>query len=236
MSQGGRAEQVSFLRESIARIGPGTALASRGGSLCEVLPASHGDAPAATGFALALACRRAGARGAIVWVYDEMSWRQHGAPHAPGLADHGLALSQIVLVRTTNAAQTLWTIEEALRSPAPAVVIGEVWDAARHCDLTMTRRLLLAARAGGALGVLLHGLPAPGALSTAARQRFEVRALPGQTRASAGGRKPIFSAPAWQARQLKGVPAPMIAALTTSDERKLFGAALSQPVHSRARA
>ena len=234
MSPGGRSEQIGFLRQAIARISAGCVAAARG-NLCEVLPAAPGDAAAATAFAVSLASRRAGAHGAVVWISDEMTVGQRGALHAPGLGYHGLTAAQIVLVRTMDARQTLWTIEEALRSPASAVVIGEVWDAARHCDLTVTRRFLLAARAGGGLGILLHAAPAPAALSTAARQRFEVCASAGFSRPSAGGRKPVFGAPAWQVRQLKGSAefsgVPSMDA--PNDERKASGAALSQPLHPR---
>ena len=240
MSPGGRSERMGFLREAIARIGGETLSAgARRGGLCEVLPARHGDAPAAAAFALALARdaaqNLAGPRGAIVWIGDEASLRERGALHAPGFWALGLDPEKIVLVRAADTRSALWAIEEALRSPAPAAVVGEVENAARHCDLQATRRFLLAARAGGVLGVLLHGAPAPGALSTAARERFEVRAMPGLWRAPAGGRLPVFGAPAWRARRLKGQGAQE--ADDTSQEREFSSAALSQPVHSwRARA
>lgn len=244
MSLGGRAESIGFLRASVARIEAGSPVpGGRGGGLCEVLPAAAGDAPAATAFALSLARRRAGASGPVIWISDEMTLVQRGAVYAPGLRFHGLAAAQIVLVRAMDARAALWAMEEALCSPAPAVVIGEVWDAARHCDLRITRRFLLAARAGGALGVLLHPAPAPGALSTAARDRFEVRALPGRWRTSAGDRRPIFGAPAWQARRLKGQEIVLQETLqetlqenpqkTTNNNREPSGVALSQPLHQR---
>ncbi len=243
MSPGGRAERMGFLREAVARIGAGSPAAGgrAGGGLCEVLPAGPGDAPAAAGFALGLALRRAGGAGGLLWISDEMSLKQSGGLYGAGLAAHmggGSGAAGIILVRAADARQALWAIEEALRSPAPAAVIGEVWDAARHCDLTATRRFLLAARCGGGLGVLLHGAPAPCGLSTAARERYEVRAMPGVFRASAGGRQPIFGAPAFQARQLKGVPATAAASheREPGGEREFCGAALSEPPHSRARA
>lgn len=240
MSPGGNSERVRILRASIARLEAGSSPANARGGLCEVLPAAPGDAPAALAFALSLARCRTGAgprAGALVWISDEMTLCQRGAPHAPGLAAHGLAAGQIILVRAVDACAALWAIEEALRSSAPAVVLGEVWDAARHCDLAVTRRLLLAARTGGALGLLLHPAPAPGILSTAARERFEVSALPGQFRPSAGGRRPIFGVPAWRVNRLKGqgqkLPEESPIEATMNSSRELSSAALSQPLHPR---
>lgn len=226
MSPCGRSERLNFLRDSIARIEAGSpAPESARGDLVEVLPARPGDGAAAAGFALALARRRAGLSGAIIWISDDMTLAQRGTPYAPGLEQHDVFQGRVVFIRAQNPRMALWAMEEALRSPAPAVVLGEVWDMARQCGLTVTRRLLFAARTGGALGLLLHPAPAPAALSTAARQRFEVRALAGAARPSAGGRRMIFGAPAWRATRLKGNA---LEALTYGEEH---GVALSQPAH-----
>jgi hypothetical protein len=85
---------------------------------------------------------------------------------------------------------------------AAAAAVGELRDGARHFDLTATRRLTLAARAGRSEGILLHSRPAPG-LSTASEARYEVSSLPGPGLASAGGRRPIPTHPAWGVRVLK---------------------------------
>ncbi len=253
MSPGGRAERLGFLRHSIAQIEAGTPTPARraDGWLCEVLPTSAGDAPAALAFALQLAHRRAGATGAIVWISDEMTLAQRGLPYAPGLAAFGVAAAQITLVRTLDARAALLAMEEALRSPGPAVVLGEMWDAARHFDLATTRRFWLAVRAGGGLGLLLHPAPAPGPLSTAARERFEVRAMPGQTSPSARqtrnaapadlsgdapdaqrGLRPVFGAPLWQVRRLKGQGSTS-SGETINLQREFSGVALSEPQHPR---
>jgi protein ImuA len=206
MSPSGSSERISFLRATIARLETGQAsgpAATAAGRLCEVVPARHGDAAAACGFALTLAVRAAGELGTILWIAEDFALTEMGQPYAPGLAEQGLDPNRLVLVRAPSARQALWALEEALKSPACAAVVGEVHDAVRHCDLTATRRLVVAARASGAEGILLHGAPAPGDLSTAAQMRFEVRSQPSPLRPSAGERRPILEVPAWDVRVLK---------------------------------
>jgi protein ImuA len=204
MSPGGSSERISFLRAAIARLETGQALgpAAAGGEVSEVVPASAGDRAAACGFALTLAARAAGTHGTILWVVEDFVLAEAGLPYGPGLAEHGIDPGRLVLVRAATARQALWALEEALRSPACAVAVGEVVDAARHCDLAQTRRLVVAARASGAQGILLHGGPT-GDLSTAAQTRFEVRSRPGPLLASAGERRPIPDCSAWGVRVLK---------------------------------
>ena len=65
-------------------------------------------------------------------------------------------------------------MEEALRSPALAGVVGEV----DRLDLTAGRRLQLAAAAGGGVGFLLLRADRPAAAVSAAALRWRVRAGP----------------------------------------------------------
>ena len=57
----------------------------------------------------------------------------------------------MILLSAPSPAELLWAMEEALRSPALAGVVGEV----DRLDLTAGRRLQLAAAAGGGVGFLL---------------------------------------------------------------------------------
>ena len=206
MSPGGSSERISYLRAAIARIEAGQApgpAAAACGELSEVVPAAVADRAAACGFALTLALRAAGQHGMVLWVAEDFVIAEIGLPYGPGLAELGLDPGRLVLVRAATAKQALWALEEALKSPACAVAVGEVVDAARHCDLATTRRLAVAARGSGAQGILLHGAPAPGGLSTAAQTRFEVRSRPAPLLASAGNRRPIPDQSAWGVRVLK---------------------------------
>ncbi len=174
----------------------------RRGALHEVVAAAPGDGAAAAGFAAVLALRCAG-RGPLVWIVEDCATHETGAPYRPGLAAHGFDPDRLVLVRTRDGRATLWACEEALRAQAP-VVLTELWSA-KHYGLAASRRLLLAARAGGGTALLLHaGLCGKGEiLSSAAETRFGVAAHPSPRLAPAGGGLPIPGEAAFAVRVLK---------------------------------
>ncbi len=214
--------RMGVLRQAIARI-EATADHSRAsghnpGGIVEILPARPGDATAACGYALTLAIAAAGVEGTILWIGEDFVWRERGAPYGPGLRAHGIDPARLALVRASGPREALWALEEGLKSTACAAVVGEIWDAARHCDLMATRRLTLAARAGSALGLLIYSAPVAEALSTAARERFEVATTQGRAISSAGRRRPIPEAPAWRLRVLKSRPAVGVAAPSDSEK------------------
>src|ERR1700684_226073 len=80
-------------------------------------------------------------------------------PYAPALAQQGIELTRLLIVRPTTATEALWAAEQALGSGVCAAVL--LW--LKGTDDRWLRRLKLAAEAGGALGVLFRP----------ARQRFE---------------------------------------------------------------
>lgn len=87
--------------------------------------------------------------GGVLWVVEA-----HGpddALYGPGLAALGLPPSRLVVVRAGDAVGVLWAMEEALRCPAPAAVIGQP----RSLTPTAARRLQLAAEQGRTTGFLL---------------------------------------------------------------------------------
>ncbi|MDX1757809.1 MAG: translesion DNA synthesis-associated protein ImuA [Marinobacter sp.] len=73
-------------------------------------------------------------------------------PYAPALARHGLSLEQVVVVRPTSAGDTLWTLENCLRSPVTGLVLAWPGRLASR-DI---RRLQLAAEAGHTTCVLFR--------------------------------------------------------------------------------
>jgi protein ImuA len=210
MSQGGRAEGMARLRRVIAEIeaeaGPaGERLAQRlslapsfdsalGGGLAddalhEIAPARPADGAAAMGFALALAAGFLSQRPASALVISEgFAAEESGALYGPGLVAHGLALSRLVFVRAPDAALAFWAIEEALKSGAPGVVVGEIWSLKGY-SLAASRRLLLAARKGKvpALLILASAYGQAERLSSAAETRFEIAAAPSATVPAAAG-------------------------------------------------
>jgi len=258
MSPGDRAEGMARLRRVIekieARRGPREARAPRrlsltraldralggglsGDALHEIAPASPGDGAAAMGFALALAlvARFMAARDAAgLVVAEDFALRETGALYGPGLVAHGLELGRLVFVRAPDAPALFQAMEEALRSGAPAVVVGEAWSL-RAYDLAASRRLLLAARAGAtpALLVQASAYGAAEKLSSAAETRFEIAAAPSARLESAGGGRPLPGPPAFAARLVKarltsaagpppGLDATRIIRLTWRSEDKQF--------------
>lgn len=196
MSQSGASERIGFLRRRIAAIeargGAWAAPAARDAppdsfdalfspgraGLSELLPARPPDAPGAAAFALALALRARAARGggALVWIIEDFSAGEFGLPYGRGLAAAGVDLSRFALIRARRPRETLWAMEEALRSEACASVVAESFLPARLYDLSASRRLLLAARRGGGLGLLLAQGAAASRFSSAAELRLEIAA------------------------------------------------------------
>ena len=239
MSPSDRSEQVSFLRDAIARIegdgslapgftdgksarsraslGPSLALDRllRGGlergALHEVVAASPGDAAAASGFALALAARFAAQPGQrrkkgkpIVWILEDAARAEAGLPYAPGLDAHGIAAEQLVVVSTASGPDSLWAMEEALKSKAVGAVVVDLWRTKSY-DLVASRRLVLAAQKSGTPGVLVPAGATGSArvISSAAQTRFEIRAAPSSgstSRASPSAGLPLPGRAAWSVR------------------------------------
>jgi cell division inhibitor SulA/protein ImuA len=73
-------------------------------------------------------------------------------PYAPALAQQGIDLGRLLVVRPTTATEALWAAEQALSSGVCAAVL--LW--LKGTDDRWLRRLKLAAEAGGSLGVLFR--------------------------------------------------------------------------------
>jgi protein ImuA len=100
--------------------------------------------------------------------------------YGPGLAAHGLDPRRVVLVRASRNAEILWAMEEGLRAPGIAAVVGEI----RSLPMVASRRLQLAAERSGIIALLLRRWREGGqasrerALPNAAVTRWRVAALP----------------------------------------------------------
>ncbi len=174
------------------------------GGLSEIVPARPRDAAAAASFASILALLAATPRGGYaVWIAEDMAAQEIGLPYAKGLQALGLDPAQLVVARTRDARDTLWTMEEALKRGIGAVV-AESWIAPGAYGLAASRRLALAAQRGGGGGLLLllRAANQGGRLASAARLRFEV-AAPSPPRASKGSGPPLPGPLGWRLRLLK---------------------------------
>ena len=140
------------------------------GALHEIAAAHETETAAATGFALALAarqalpsCESAARTGAsavstritgryLLWIAEDFSLAENGAPYAPGLDGAGIAPERLITVTAARDRDVLWAMEEALRCRKLGAVLGEIGD----IDMVASRRLQLAAEASGVTGLLLR--------------------------------------------------------------------------------
>ncbi len=201
MSPRGSSERLAVLRREIARIeaasgasglrrtqtdeAPASATAAYlssvrlAGGLHEIVPASASDAHAALalGLHLTAACACEKPAGGIVLIVEDFVALETGAPYGPGLAAAGVDPARLVIVRARDARETLRVMEEALKCAAVAAVLAESAVPHRLYTLDASRRLALAARAGGGAGLLVP-LALSGAasrLSSAAATRIEAQ-------------------------------------------------------------
>jgi protein ImuA len=147
------------------------------GVLHEILAEEAGDLGAAYGFALALAVRLL-RRGKVLWIQEDRAAQEDGLAYAPGIAMQGLDPVRLIMARVGDPASALWAMEQALRCRGLDAVITESARLAGVYDLTASRRLGLAAREGGATGLLIQaGIGGGGLkLSSAAFTRWLVGA------------------------------------------------------------
>ena len=148
--------------EAIDRVLPEGGLAR--GALHEIV-GEGADRAAASGFVIRL-LRGLAAEGPVLWCLADPEL------YGPGLQRLGLAPDRLILARTRRDVDLLWAMEEGLKTPGLAAVLGEP----QKLDLTASRRLQLAAESVGGLGLVLR--PADGGKATAAVTRWRVASAP----------------------------------------------------------
>jgi protein ImuA len=146
-----------------------------GGALHELSATTALHVGATAGFALALAALARAPQKETLWITTDFGVLETGALYGPGLDQFGLATERLLMVRVPRPIDALFAMEEALKCRALATVVAELGTAP---DLTATRRLSLAARAGGGVGLLLrhNADEAPSAAAT----RWRVAAAPSE--------------------------------------------------------
>lgn len=112
------------------------------------------------------------------WRFRPDRWLMYldtlGDFYPPAAARLGLPLERLLVIRVRRPVDALWTCEQALRCPAVGVVIATV----RAIDPYASRRLQLAAEAGGGLGILLRHEEAREITFAASRLRFTPQPSP----------------------------------------------------------
>ncbi|MEL0143132.1 MAG: hypothetical protein VW931_00310 [Alphaproteobacteria bacterium] len=165
-----------------------------------------GVSGAVTAFAAALAGKAQKARAApVIWIAPRLTERE--SLYGPGLLEYGLDPAELIVVRIPTGAEftttALWALEEALRAPSVGLVCAEIED----MDLTASRRLQLAAEAGGGLGLLLRTSPrisVQNALPpTASVTRWRVSSLPGSPAEDVWTPERLPGHPRWRAELLR---------------------------------
>lgn len=104
----------------------------------------------------------------FLWVSSRALLREYGLPYGPSLKAAGIDPARFMLVRCKSRQETLWALEEGLKSKALSAVIGEIG----QLDLTASRRLVLTARAHNTYGLLL--IRSEKTMSTAAYSRWQL--------------------------------------------------------------
>ena len=179
---------------AIDRVLPDGGLAR--GALHEILGAGgdEEDGALAAAFAAGILGRLAG-DGTVLWCLPRPDLYGHG------LAAHGLDPAHIVLVRAPRDSEILWAMEEGLRTPGIAAVVGEVGTLAA----VASRRLQLAAERSGITAFLLRRWRDSGQaarernLPNAAVTRWRIAALPSQPLRG----EPGVGRPRWRAELLR---------------------------------
>lgn len=136
--------------------------------------AGAGGQAAALAFALRLALRLAQSRLSapaegfkLMWCHTAHRGSEAGHLYGPGLLSLGLDPRALLLIETRRDAETLWALEEGLKSEAVALVMGRLGTA----ELTPARRLALAAEGHRTPCLLLTQSQTPPIAATASRWR-----------------------------------------------------------------
>jgi protein ImuA len=160
------------------------------GTIHELMPNAAPDMASAAGFAFALAARAENANAHTLYIQHDFTAAEFGRPYLPGLALTSIDTRALIYLNVPRAEDVLWAMGEALKCRGFAAVIAEFPPATRVLDLTMTRRLALAAQEGGGIGLILRH--ASGIEPNAATTRWRISSAPSTPDAFGGLGHPTF--------------------------------------------
>lgn len=157
-ARGARGERCATgLAALDAALGGGLAL----GALHELVAEQEGSP--AHSLALSVAARLAGRNRWIVYLDTSQDF------YPPGAVQLGVPLGRLLVVRTPSTREALFICEQTLRCRAVAATVLPL----RSVDAYTSRRLQLAAEAGGSLGLLIRRELRDGHTFAATRLRIE---------------------------------------------------------------
>ena len=199
------------------------------GALHEIVPAPHAM-PAAFGFIAAIISRLCfpppqRGRKKVFFVLPTYGLGPYGRLYGHGLGALGLDPAQLILVETARRRDTLWAIEEALRSGAPAAIAGAI----DKLDLKSSQRLHLFATEAGLPLLLMR--PAQNLEASAASTRWRVG-----TAEAARDRFGLLACPRWHLRLERarnGRPGEWVVEYDHVTHRFSLAAALADPARAR---
>jgi protein ImuA len=158
--------------------------------LHDVAPARYGDTPAVMGFALALAIRRfQGDRRQrpILWCRSAVECLEHGKLYGHGAERLGLPRAKLLNIVLKKQISLFWILEEALKSGCFSGIICDA--ATQQTDLTITRRLSLAAGEGRSSALIVFNRNYNSATASMSRWQVATRPSPSD--------HPALGPPAW---------------------------------------
>ena len=193
------------------------------GGLHEIVPETEAAIASAMGFVAAILGPLPKTHP-LVWVTPACGRHPPGRLHGHGLNALGLDPGRLILVETAQRKETLWAIEEALHSMAPAAVIGAI----DKLDLRTSQRLQLAATETGLPLFLLR--PAATLESSAAATRWRIG-----TAEAARDRYGLVVRPRWHLhleRCRNGRPGHWVVEYDHVAHRFSLSAAMADPSHA----
>ncbi len=126
------------------------------GHLHEAIPAAPGDETKASAFLAGIARQISPPGGVLLWVAEQAFGAEHGELYTPGLAGFGFDPGNVILVRARARLDALWAAEQGLKRQG-IIVLLELGARGRALDLTLTRRLALAAKSEGSTALIVRG-------------------------------------------------------------------------------
>ena len=123
----------------------------------------------------------------ILWCIPRSASLEHGAPYMQGLNHFGLQPGRVLFVATASEQDTLWTLEEGLKSESVSLVVSFIDDV----SLTPARRLALATKKHNTPCLLLTHPRTPPISATASRWRIAARSSAPHSLTRSGSRQHI---------------------------------------------